>query len=288
MKSIQGVTRIWFEEATEGTAEDFRQLDLRLRGKDNLQFTFTYNPIDIEHPLKELYHDSGIDNITILKTTFLDNKFIDENYRNVLEKLKNEDENYYRIYALGEWGQQVSGLIFPNFKTIKTLPDLYDWRCLGLDFGFTNDPTALIDVRKIGDRLVCGQVIYQTGLTVNDLIRELNTQKIDKNTEIVADSSQPATIAELRRAGFNVMPCEKGKGSIQAGIDMIKRFELCFTADSDGLKKEAKNYKWKEHRATGKTLNEPVDMFNHGFDAIRYAVMFKNSGNKKVLKWGIL
>lgn len=106
IKSITGIQKVWFEEATEGNKDDYNELDRRLRGLENLQIIFSYNPIDENHDLKKYYHNNPPENCKIIKSTYLDNKFIDKEYKATLDRLKETDENQWRIYALGEWGVQ--------------------------------------------------------------------------------------------------------------------------------------------------------------------------------------
>jgi phage terminase large subunit len=286
LKSIQGVTRIWIEEATELNAEDFQQIDLRLRGVEEPQITVSYNPINQHHWLYEQFHQKERDDTRILHTTYKDNRFIDEHYYKVLENLKNVDENYYNIYCLGKWGSASKGLIFRKWKIVDEVPGDCEWQAMGLDFGFSQDPTALISVHRKGDDIYLDENIYQTGLTNTDLI-ELMRAKISKSVEIYADSAEPKSITELQRSGFNIVGAEKGKDSIKHGIDVMCRFNLFVTSRSLNLIKEFNNYKWKEHKASGDILDKPIDAFNHGIDGIRYCLTMKLADKGSVLSWSI-
>lgn len=286
LKSIQGITRIWIEEATELNAEDFLQTDLRLRGVPNPQITMSYNPINQHHWLYEQFHIKERDDTTIKHTTYKDNRFIDEHYYKVLENLKNIDENYYNIYCLGKWGSASKGLIFKSWNIVDTIPEGCQWYAYGLDFGFSQDPTALIHLARQGDDLYIDECIYRTGLTNSDLIALLKDE-LSNSVEIFADSAEPKSITELQRAGFNLGGADKGKDSIKHGIDVMKRFNLHVTARSQNLIKELSNYKWKEHKASGDILDVPVDAFNHGIDAIRYCLTMKMEDKSKVLSWSI-
>ena len=287
LKSIQGITRIWIEEATELNLEDFQQIDLRLRGVKEPQITMSYNPINQHHWLFEQFHQRQRDDATIKHTTYKDNRFIDEHYYKVLENLKDVDVNYYNIYCLGEWGTASKGLIFRNWQIVDDVPEAFDWCAYGLDFGFSNDPTALVKVLKKGDDLYFDEVIYQTGLTNTDLI-ELMRANITRNDEVFADSAEPKSITELQRAGYNLTGADKGKDSIKHGIDLIHRFNINVTARSQNIIKELSNYKWKEHRATGDILDQPIDAFNHAIDAIRYCCSMKMENKSAVISWKIM
>lgn len=286
LKSIQGITRIWIEEATELNAEDFQQIDLRLRGVDNPQITLSYNPINQHHWLYEQFHIKQRDDTTIKHTTYKDNSFIDEHYYKVLENLKNIDENYYNIYCLGKWGSASKGLIFKAWKIVDEIPADCQWYAYGLDFGFSQDPTALIQLARSGDDLYIDEAIYQTGLTNSDLIN-LMKDSLNGSTEVFADQADPKSITELQRAGFNITGADKGKDSIKHGIDVMKRFNIHVTARSQNLIKELSNYKWKEHKASGDVLDVPVDAFNHGIDAVRYCLTMKVADKGSVLSWSI-
>jgi len=274
IKSIQGITRIWVEEATELTQEDFQQLDLRLRGRDNLQFTFSYNPINEQHWIKKVFHDVKRDDTYILKTTYKDNRFIDKQYKAVLDNMAAVDENYHKIYALGNWGGQIKSLIYPKWELVDSFPKEYDMEFMGLDFGFTNDPTSLVHMVRQGDNLYCKELIYETGLTNRDISQRLLDLGVRLNyDEIFADSAEPKSIAELKRDRWNVKPVIKGKDSIIFGIDIVKRYNIKVVQGSTNLIKELQSYKWQD--GVDGLINKPVDMFNHALDAVRYGCMMK-------------
>lgn len=265
IKSIQGITRIWIEEATEITEEDFNQLNLRLRGVPNPQITLSYNPIDKHHWLNRRFHQEPDSKALVLKTTYQDNKFLDDEYKSTLEDLKAQDENYYKIYALGEWGGDIKGLIYPNW-TIGLPPDNIDDTIYGLDFGF-NNPTALIQVDVADGELYVKELVYESGLTNNDLIETIKGLDVGKNDYIYGDVAEPARIEELRRNGFNIKPANKRVGD---GIDHVRRYNIHIHPESDNIQTEQRTYKWKERN--GIALDEPVKFQDHAIDAIRYAV----------------
>jgi phage terminase large subunit len=141
----------------------------------------------------------------------------------------------------------------------------------GMDFGFTNDPTALVKVYKKGNQLILDELLYHTNLTNQDIAQKFEELELNRLDVIYADSAEPKSIEELHRLRWNVKPTAKGADSIMAGIDMLKRYELKVTANSLNLIKELQNYKWTEDK-NGNLLNKPVDNFNHAIDAVRYAV----------------
>tara|TARA_Y100000593_G_C4321454_1_gene344007 strand:- start:6761 stop:7735 length:975 start_codon:yes stop_codon:yes gene_type:complete len=276
IKSIQGITRIWIEEATELTEPDFNQLDLRLRGVPEPQITLTYNPVDRDHWINKRFHECDHPNSSITKSTFEDNDFIDDQYKSVLMELANQDLNYYRIYALGEWGHKTEGLIYTKFNIVDSVPDP-DELVFGLDFGF-NNPTSLIKISMKDQQPYIEELIYESKLTNSDLIGLMKSLTIGKSV-IYADAAEPQRIEEIYRAGFNVKPAHK---VVRDGIDFCKRYDLNIVKGSINLIKELRGYKWKEDR-TGKVLDEPVKFNDHACDAFRYA-LFTHYGKKKRAK----
>jgi phage terminase large subunit len=146
----------------------------------------------------------------------------------------------------------------------------------GMDFGYTNDPTALVKVYKRGNELIFDELLYHTNLTNQDIAQKFEELELNRLDVIYADSAEPKSIEELHRMRWNVKPTVKGADSIMAGIDMLKRYELKVTAKSLNLIKEFQNYKWIEDK-NGNLLNKPVNNFDHAIDAIRYAVYNKLS-----------
>lgn len=270
IKSIQGITDIWVEEATELTAEDFRQLDLRLRGLvEDKQIILTFNPISALHWLKAEFFDRKRDDTLILRTTYKDNRFLDDEYCRVLESLKEKDYTYYQIYALGEWGV-LGNLIYTNY-IIEDIPQdaaAYSSTYAGIDFGF-NDPSAIIRVGWKDSELYILDEFYQSGLTNAELIKRAK-EIIPAGEVVTADSAEPDRIHEFRRAGFNIQPAKKGKDSVKFGIDWIKRRKIHIHPSCQNFINEIQSYKYREDKA-GNVLDEPVDLNNHAMDALRYA-----------------
>jgi len=140
-----------------------------------------------------------------------------------------------------------------------------------LDFGYTNDPTAYIEVRKVGDKLYLDEILYQTGLTNEDICKKIPEFK---KVETIADSAEPKSIEEIFRKGFFIKPCVKGKDSINNGINLLKQYELYVTKRSVNLIKELRNYSWKQDKDGG-YLNQPIDNWNHALDSVRYVALKK-------------
>jgi len=270
IKSIAGITRIWIEEASELAHSDFNQLNLRLRGRDDLQMTITFNPIDEEHWIKKHFFDTPEirEKTTIIKTTYLNNKFIDEEYKKVLESYKHIDKNYYKIYALGDWGGITDGRVFPIWEQIDNFPDI-DGCWYALDFGFSNDPTAIVKTLKGHGRIYFDEFMYQTGL-INSEIADYFHSNGYNGEIVICDSAEPKSIEELQRYGINAIGADKKPGSIMAGIDFLKRHKILVTKKSSNLIKENRYYQWMQDK-NGKFINKPKDWMNHAIDACRYA-----------------
>ena len=196
------------------------------------------------------------------------------------------DEWRWKVYGLGQLGRLV-GAIFENWRDHQRWPEAYQWRVFGLDFGFTNDPTALVEICVAGGELHLRELIYDRGLTNHDISARLRSLGLSRTDEIVCDSAEPKSIEELSRLGWNVHAAVKGTDSIMHGIDLLKRYRLNVCGESANLGAELKTYRWKVDR-NGNTLNEPVDTNNHAIDAIRYAVTYKLKPRHVALKGGAL
>lgn len=277
LKSISGITGIWIEEATEISEEDFNQLNLRLRGRTNYpkQITLTFNPVSALNWIKKRFFDSTIENSFILKTTYKDNKFIDDEYKKVLEELKEQDEIYYQVYAHGEWGL-LGNLVYTNWEVTAKIPKDFEKVFWGLDFGY-NNPTALIKVGVCDKQIYILEEFYKTGLTNLDLMSVLE-KKVQKYEDIYADSAEPARIEEIRRKGLNVYPADK---RVKDGIDAVKRNKLHISGECTNLLKEIQVYKYKKDKDDN-VLDEPVKFQDHAMDALRYAIY---TGTKQQGEW---
>ena len=186
-----------------------------------------------------------------------------------------EDKELWKVYARGLTGK-LSGVIFPNFRIVDSLPERASWKVqgYGLDFGFTNDPTALVHCIIAHGELWTDLEIYETGLTNPMIAENAKEAGLTKADQIIADSAEPKSIAELRNAGLWVIPTVKGGDSITVGIDILHRYKWNVTRRSIGMIEELQSYKWKKDR-DGKKTNTPVDKFNHAIDATRYFVLMR-------------
>lgn len=267
-QKIRGRKRdlLYINEANELYWEDWQQLIFRTTDK----VIIDYNPSDAFHWI----YDKVIprDDCEFFQTTYKDNPFLDQSIVNEIERLQFTDEDYWRIYGLGERGTSRATIFRFNIaEEVKGKFISY-----GLDFGFTNDPSSLVKVYKDGQDLYIQEMLYHTNQTNQDLSDRFNELGINKYDEIFGDSAEPKSIEELHRMKWNIKPTAKGADSIMAGIDMLKRHNIHVTKSSLNLIKELQNYKWQEDK-NGNLLNRPIDTYNHAIDALRYAVWNKLS-----------
>lgn len=258
---------LYINEANEITFEDWQQLIFRTTGRIILD----YNPSDEFHFIYDKIKPR--EDVDFFITTYKDNKFLSQDIISEIERLKDIDPNYWKVYGLGEVGASQS-IIF-RVQDCADVPDTATFLSYGMDFGFTNDPTTLVGIWKQGDDIYLKELLFKTGLTNRDIDNHLRLLGVGRE-EIFADSAEPKSIEELYRMGWNIKPATKGQGSINIGIDMMKRYRLNITRDSLNMIKEFRNYKWQEDK-NGTVLNTPVDMFNHTIDAVRYGLYDKLS-----------
>ena len=265
-QKIRGRKRdlLFVNEANEINFEDWQQLIFRT----NDRIIIDYNPSDEFHWI----YDKVLtrDDVEFYQTTYKDNPFISEEIIQEIERLKDTDENYWRVYGLGERGQSRS-LVF-TFQTTKDIPTEAKLIARGLDFGFSNDSTALVETYILDQNMYVNELIYRTGMTNQDIGNEFARLKLDRRDEVFCDSAEPKSIEEIHRMGWNVKPTYKG--SINIGIDMIRRYKLNVTEGSLNIIKELRNYKYIEDK-NGQLTNKPIDAFNHAIDALRYSIVNK-------------
>lgn len=292
LKSVANVNRLWVEEASEISEKDFNQLDLRLRGQSKIgyQLTLTFNPISETHWLKKSFFDVGRPNSFVLKSTYKDNLFLDEQYIQTLLQLEKEDYQYYRIYALGEWGS-IGNIIYSNWEKqdLSDIKDTFDNLYNGLDFGFASDPTAFVRVHLDNKR----KTIYildefaLRGLFIDDVANELK-RRIG-NEYITCDSAEPRSVQDLKRNDIRALPAKKGPGSIEHGIKWLQGHKIIVDESCTEIISELSTYKYKEDK-DGNVIAKPVDANNHILDALRYALESEMVGNQlkvQLFKHGI-
>jgi phage terminase large subunit len=199
------------------------------------------------------------------------NPFCPPKIREKLEALRFKDFELFKVYGRGLTGK-IEGLIFRNWHIVDGIPEGAKLVGYGMDFGFTNDPTGIIGVWMQDGQLWLKELAYETGLTNPDIAGRLPGLGITSYNDIIADSAEPKSIAEIQAFSYNVLPAMKGPDSVKNSIDILKRYTLNVTKDSTNLRKELNNYKWKQTQ-DGKALNEPVDFMNHLIDPLRYVAL---------------
>lgn len=276
---------MWIEEAYEiGNEDDFNMLDESIRGaipaETGLfkQITLTFNPWNEHHWIKARFFDNPDDETLAMTTNYMCNEWLDEADLKVFETMKQQNPRRYRVAGLGDWGI-VEGLIFENWEekafNIEEIRKLESVKsAFGLDFGYTNDPSAffcgLID--EANKTLWVFDEIYQKGMS-NERIAEEVTKAGYTKEKIRADSAEPKSIDRLYDLGLShIHKARKGKDSINNGIDYIQDFHIIVHPKCVNFITEISNYTWDVDSKTGKKLNKPIDDFNHLMDAMRYAL----------------
>jgi phage terminase large subunit len=190
-----------------------------------------------------------------------------------IESIRNEDEELWRVYARGLTGK-IEGIIYRKTSLVDAIPTDAKFLARGLDFGFTNDPTTAVDLYTQDGELWVQEMLWDTGLENTDIYRELlSADPQSRRKRTVADSAEPKSIKQLQGLGLPVEGADKGADSIRVGISSLKRYHINITRASINLRKEFNSYKWKVDKVTGLATNVPIDKFNHGMDAMRYAAL---------------
>lgn len=283
---------LWIEEAYEiDSEESFDTLDESIRGQvpDGLfkQITLTFNPWNEHHWLKKRFFDAPDPDVLAKTTNYLCNEFLDDADLRVFERMKRDNPRRYQVAGLGNWGM-VDGLVYENFREAEfELSDLPDTArsFFGLDFGYTNDPTAfwagMVDEKS--KKIWVFDEMYERGMS-NERIAERITEMGYAKEVITADSAEPKSIDRLRTLGLRrVRAAQKGKDSILNGIDRIQDYELIVHPRCKNFIVEIYNYTWAKDKF-GRTINKPIDDFNHLMDAMRYALESLRGGGLSILK----
>ena len=279
IKSISGIDDIVIEEATELTLDDFSQLNLRLRSRKPFnQILLMYNPVSKANWVYKMFHETGAPPDTIVcHTTYKDNRFLPKDYIANLQNMMKTNPAYFKIYALGEFAS-LGKVIYTNWREADfSVPHLIKQghrAYFGLDYGYTNDPTAFVGavVDNENKRIYVFDEHYEKGM-LNSEIRQMIINKGYSKEVITSDSSEPKSIEELKRSGLNRMKAaRKGKDSVIHGIQFIQQYELIVSPKCVNFKLELDNYTWQKDKATNEYINKPIDEFNHLLDALRYAL----------------
>lgn len=290
IKSLTDVDMIWVEEATELKEGEIEMVNLRLRGErlkegEYRQMILTFNPISKEHWLYDRYFKE--DRGAKFKFTYKDNLFIDDDYKRELEDLKYKDENFYKVYCLGEWGV-LKNKVFDNYEVVDVEKDLswYDEIIGGIDWGY-NNPSVFLLIGIKDQNVYIIREIYKRRLLnseflemVINLLKEMDV----KDIEVYADPSEPDRIEEFESSGFPFI-MRRAVKEVVAGINFLKARKIYIDKSCVNTKKEFDNYKWKENK-DGQVLDEPVKFMDHSIDALRYAVYTNLKGEEEAnIRW---
>lgn len=284
---LRGARRnvLFINEANNITFEAYYQLAIRT--SDDIYLDY--------NPSREFWVHTEVlpqPDAELLIVTYLDNEALPHNTFLELEERKKKANtsaywaNWVRVYIYGQIGM-LQGTIFDDFEMVDSI-DVTNSKfvAFGLDWGFAQDPTALVAIYRNKDELYLHELLYDKNLTNQDIASKLKYYNISRSFEIVADSAEPKSIEEIRRLGYNIVPAKKGPDSIRNGIDILKRYKLKVTKESVNLIKEFRSYTWATDR-DGNTTGVPIDSFNHCCDAIRYVALNKlgvtNSGKYAIL-----
>ena len=277
LKSLQGVTTWILDEAEELIDEktfDDIQLSVRKKGKQN-RIILLMNPTTKTHFVyKRFFESMGVEegqnstkeNVSYMHTTYLDNMDnLDPSFISEIEWVKEKNLKKFEHVIMGGWLDTAEGVVFSNWSY-----GAFDYNIdfiYGMDFGFKSDPSTLIRVAvdKKNETIYIKEEMYGEHLTTNE-IYSLIKGTVGR-TEVIADSSEPRLIEELKRSGINIKPCIKGAGSVAEGIKLIQNFKLIVDPSSINIARELNNYIWSDRKA-----DSPVDMYNHTIDAFRYAI----------------
>lgn len=264
---LRGARRdiLYINECNNVTFDSYNELAIRTRKEVYLDF----NPANEFWVHTELKDEPDSD---FLILTYKDNEALDKSIVDQIEKNRDKAKtstywaNWWKVYGEGQLGM-LEGVVFSNWKQIDTIPKEAKLLGIGLDFGYTNDPTAIIEIYNYNGQRIVNELAYQTGLLNSEIAKLL-----PKNVVVYADSSEPKSIDEIKRYGITIKGVTKGKDSINYGIDVIQRNEYLVTSNSQNLIKELRSYVWDTDKQ-GKRLNKPIDFNNHAIDAFRYHEM---------------
>lgn len=291
LKSLANYNCVIIEEADEVNEEDFLQLDDSLRTvKNDIKLILCLNPPSKNHwivkrwlnlvesekdgffkpQLKEAYkHDTRF-----FYTNYKDNiSNLDKKTIANFERYKNINPDHYWNMVKGYISEGSRGRIYKDWQPIskEAFEELPYQSIYGLDFGFTNDPSALVEIKIHNDNVWLRELLYETGLDNHMLADRFESLGIDRDSEIFADCAEPKSIFEIKKENWNIKPAVKGADSIRAGIDLLKSKKVYYTEESLNLAEETHEYKWKLNKDKEPT-NQPIDDYNHILDAVRYGV----------------
>lgn len=256
---------LFIDEANEINKVEWQQLLFRTTNRIYLAL----NPSNPNHFIKTDLEDVRQyteKDVEVVVSSYKDNPFLEDSLIKEIELLEKTDPVLWNVYGTGNWGS-VEGLIFNNINPCDEIRG--DVIGYGLDFGFSIDPTALVEIRKNAGELYVQTLIYERGLTNQDISNRMKELGVNRSKPIIADSAEPKSIEELYRDGWrNIKPAKKGKDSINNSIDILRRYKINFVA-GDTIGKEFSTYKYRTDKE-GALLGDPIDYNNHSIDALRY------------------
>ena len=281
------LTDVWCEEATELTQADLEIIDDRLRGElpegQFYQIRMTFNPVNKNHWIKKVFFDIPDPNVLTHHSTYLGNRFIDDAYRQRMERRKIVDPEGYQIYGLGEWGE-IGGLILHNWEVgeCSKNPADYDDFAIGQDFGF-NHANAILPLGIKDDVIYITKEIYVFEKDTAEIIELAKDIDVPTKKQMWCDSAEPDRIKMWQKAGYRVRGVDKGgsQGSVKAQIDYLKQHRIVVDPSCVNTIKELQQWKWKHDEKTGEYLDEPVPFQDDAMAALRYGV----EGWRKQKKW---
>lgn len=253
--------RLFMNEANNIHAEAFEQLEVRTK-----EFVFLdWNPSNEFWFYTDVQHRDDVEHITL---TYKDNEALPQEIIQAIEARKN-NARWWQVYGLGQLGE-VEGRIYTGWEIIDDIPHMARLERRGLDFGYTNDPTAIVDIYRYDGGFIFDEQLFMKGLS-NKQIADYILNSVEPRTLVIADSAEPKSIDEIRSYGIPIKPCVKGQDSINQGIQFVQDQKIMVTKRSTNIIKEYRNYLWDTDRE-GRTLNKPAPLFDHTMDAIRYAL----------------
>jgi len=262
---------LFVNEANEISLLEYKQLKMRTTWLTILD----YNPsFSDDHWLMQLNSDERTYHFV---TTYKDNMFLEQTIIDEIESYKDTNKSLWRVYGQGMQAV-IEGAVFPEYDIVDDMPQGSRRRWIGVDYGFTHDPTAIVEVMQVGNELYIDEIEYSTGMVTGDIISVLKQSA--QGLKIISESADPRLVEEIHRAKLNIHPVHKYKGSVEAGINKMHEFRLKITRRSVNIIKEAKNYVYQQDKS-GKWLNTPVDANNHAWDAVRYVVMEQIMGGER-------
>lgn len=273
IKSIEGMTEAWVEESQTVSEASIGVLTptVRLPGS---QIFYTYNRLKDKDPVHNRLVIEGRPNTLVLNVNYdvaLKYGWMSDVLRLEMEDDKKNRPEIYKHKWLGE-PANLKGQIYKNFKKIDEIPKEAKYLGAGLDFGYTNDPTALIDVYKYNNSYILDEQIYNRGMLNKEIAEQIQKLPHYSGQLVIADSAEPKSIADIASHGITITGATKGKDSINNGIQTLQGLDISYTARSHNIEEEVLNYVWKVDKAD-KSLNVPIDAYNHALDAIRYKIM---------------